>query len=114
MAKLLKHETYVLFRRWAALLFILGALVGCYLLDGTSTPGGVQSSPYSPDGAPERRVDAKYYILMSKWRYDMLAENYRTNHNAHMTEEKLAKMYGLEYTEGMSYEEIAKICSTWH
>ena len=106
MAKLLRHETYVLFRRWAALLFILGALIGCYLFDGTSTPAGVQSSPYSPDGIPERRVDAKFYMLKGKWNYDLLVINYRTNHNAHMTEERLAGMYGLEYTEGMSYEEI--------
>ena len=106
MAKLLKHETYILLRRWAALLFILGALVGCYLLDGTGLPAGIQKAPYNPDGTPERRVDAKFYILKSKWNYDYLANNYRTNHNAHMTEERLAGMYGLEYTEGMSYEEI--------
>lgn len=107
MGKLLKHEGYVLFRRWAALLFILGALAGCYLLDGTTNlPAGIKKAPYSSDGAPERRVDAKFYILKSKWNYDMLVTNYRTNHNAHMTEQKLAAMYGLEYTEGMSYEEI--------
>ncbi len=101
MAKLLKHETYVLFRRWAALLFILGALVGCYMLDGIG-----QKATYSRDGSPERRVDAKYYTLMSKWRYDLSVEHYRTHRDAHMTEQKLAAMYGLEYTEGMSYEEI--------
>ncbi len=106
MAKLLKHETYVLFSRWAALLFILGALIGCYMVDGTSLPVGVQQSPYSRDGAPERRVDAKYYILMSKWNYRELVLHYRTHRDDHMTEEKLATMYGLEYTEGMSYEEI--------
>ncbi len=102
MAKLLKHETYVLFSRWAALLFILGALIGCYLVDGTGRNG----LPYSRDGAPERRVDAKFYLLNSKWNYEYMVDHYRTNHNAHMTEEKLATMYGLEYTEGMSYEEI--------
>ena len=106
MAKLLKHETYVLFSRWAALLFILGALIGCYLMDGTSLPVGVQQSPYSRDGAPERRVDAKYYILKSKWNYRELVLHYRTHRDDHMTEEKLATMYGLEYSEGMSYEEI--------
>ena len=106
MAKLLKHETYVLLCRWAALLFLLGALIGCYVLDGTGLPAGVQKAPYSRDGAPERRVDAKFYILKSKWNYNLLVEHYRTHRDDHMTEERLAGMLGLEYTDGMSYEEI--------
>ena len=106
MAKLLRHEFYLLSRRWIALLFILAALIGNYLLDGAGLPVGIQKAPYSRAGAPERRVDAKYYILMSKWSYGLAVEHYRTHRDDHMTEEKLAEMYGLEYTEGMSYEEI--------
>ncbi len=106
MTKLIKHELFLLSRRWWAILLILGALLGSYLLDGASLPAGVQASPYSRDGAPERRIDAKYYILRSKWDYQMSADHFRTHRDDHMTEEKLAGQFGLEYTEGMSYEDL--------
>ena len=61
MGKHLRHEVYVLLRRWPALLLILAALIGNYWLGGIKVAG---TERYN------RRIDAKCYWLMTRTEFE--------------------------------------------
>lgn len=97
MAKQLKHEFFVLFRRWPALLLILAALIGNYWLGGTH-----------PAGMPlhDRHVEAKCFELNSKWNYTAWYMSVESNKFIRLTLEEVVANYGLEDAGITSYAEL--------
>ena len=98
MGKHLRHEVYVLLRRWPALLLILAALIGNYWLGGVKVAGAERYN---------RRIDAKCYWLISGSEFQSTLESDRYYMKyTHRTEEDILKRYGLEEAEVTELEDI--------
>ncbi len=98
MGKQLKHEVYVLLRRWPALLLILAALIGNYWLGVAQVAGAERYN---------RRIDARCYRLMSgtEFQRTLNADRYYMKYT-HRTEEDILKRYGLEDADIQELEDI--------
>ncbi len=98
MGKHLRHEVFVLLRRWPALLLILAALIGNYWLGGVKVAG---TERYN------RRIDAKCYWLISGSEFQSTLESDRYYMKyTHRTEKDILKRYGLEEAEVTELEDI--------
>lgn len=95
--KLIRHEFFVLLRRWPALLLILAALLGNYGLGGLRPIGTVDFS---------HKVDAQCYRLESKWHYQSWTSNAESNKFTRTTLEEVIAAYGLEGEDIHSYAEL--------
>lgn len=98
MGKHLRHEVYVLLRRWPALLLILAALIGNYWLGGVKVAGAERYN---------RRIDARCYWLISGSEFQSALESDRYYMKyTHRTEEDILKRYGLEEADISELEDI--------
>ena len=94
--KYLKHECYVLFRRWPALLLILAALIGSCLLGSVRVVN-----------THDRRIDAKFYWLMSATEFERNLRGYEYYIKyTHRTVEEIVENYGLTDAGITELEEI--------
>ncbi len=97
MAKQLKHEFFVLIRRWPALLLILGALIGSYVVN-VSHPIGRERH--------DRSLDSGCYWLDSKWSFTSRYMALEANKFTRTTLEDVLAAYGLEDAGITRYAEI--------
>ena len=98
MGKHLRHEVYVLLRRWPALLLILAALIGNYWLDCANIAG---------PGGYDRRIDAKCFWLMTRTEFEGNLRGYEYYIKyTHRTVEEIVESYGLTDAGITELEEI--------
>lgn len=99
MGKHLRHEVYVLLRRWPALLLILAALIGNYWLGGVNKVAGA--------GGYDRRIDAKCFWLMTRTEFEGNLRGYEYYIKyTHRTVEEIVESYGLTDAGITELEEI--------
>ncbi|MBR4702292.1 MAG: hypothetical protein IKO91_00460 [Oscillospiraceae bacterium] len=98
MAKCLKQEVFILFRRWPALLLILAALIGsCWL--GSTQPIGTEKY--------DRHIDAKSYWLFSRGEFRrQVLDGWLLSSFSRKSLEEVTESYGLEDAGIQSLEEI--------
>ena len=98
MGKHLRHEVYVLLRRWPALLLILAALIGNYWLGGVKVAGAERYN---------RRIDAKCFWLMTRTEFEGNLRGYEYYIKyTHRTVEEIVESYGLTDAGITELEEI--------
>ena len=99
MGKHLRHEVYVLLRRWPALLLILAALIGNYWLGGGNKVAGAERY--------NRRIDAKCFWLVTRTEFEGNLRGYEYYIKyTHRTVEEIVESYGLTDAGITELEEI--------
>ena len=88
MMKAFRQELFVLFRRWPALLLLLAALLGNFLLGNVPFPRGARDSSHN--------VNAQCFKLESKWSYEAWSIQAATNKFSRVKPEEIVAAYGLE------------------